>query len=181
MPVTLVGCGTSEHAAEAIAAIWTEASALPPGRAVQFIQALEMLRAPAAGRAGGRRFARGRHAATNEALRAVAAAAAAHTALITVGDRSPGAAGWRTSSSPTGEQDQSWCHTVGYLSPLIAGTAVAARLTGATVDPAALRALLQAASDEAGAASVAGRARRLRSAASWSVAAPTTRARASWR
>jgi glucosamine 6-phosphate synthetase-like amidotransferase/phosphosugar isomerase protein len=153
-PVTLVGCGTSEHAAEGVAAIWTDVLGLPIGHAVQFAQALEMLRHPqpdglvvAVSHEGGTH-------ATNDASAAVAAAGAT-TALITVGDRSPGAA-VAGMVVTTGEQDQSWCHTVGYLSPLIAGTAVAARLAGATVDPAALRALLQLASDEAGAASVAG-------------------------
>ena len=34
----------------------------------------------------------------------------------------------------TGELDQSWCHTVGYLSPLVAAAAVGAHLTGRAVD-----------------------------------------------
>jgi len=44
----------------------------------------------------------------------------------------------------TDEQDQSWCHTVGYLSPLLAATAVAAHLTGEPPSPDAARALLEA-------------------------------------
>ena len=35
--------------------------------------------------------------------------------------------------------DQSWCHTVGYLSPLLAATATAGQLTGRAPDPDAVR------------------------------------------
>ena len=57
--------------------------------------------------------------ATNEALGA-ARAAGATTALITVGAASPGAA-LADLVVLTGEQDQSWCHTVGYLAPIVVG------------------------------------------------------------
>jgi len=48
----------------------------------------------------------------------------------------------------TREQDQSWCHTVGYLSPIVAVAAVAAMLRGAELDPAALTELLVAGVDQ---------------------------------
>ena len=64
--------------------------------------------------------------ATNEALREAGEAGCA-TALITVSDRSPGA-GLAQDLIQTREQDQSWCHTVGYLSPMLAATALAAAL-----------------------------------------------------
>jgi fructoselysine-6-P-deglycase FrlB-like protein len=144
-PVTLLGCGTSEHAAEAIAAIWTDALGLPWGHAVRHAQALETLAHPqpdglvvAVSHEGGT-------VATNDAL-AAAEAAGAETALITVGGGSPGAASAGIVVT-TGEQDQSWCHTVGYLSPLVAGAAVAGHLVGTTIDPTGLRALLQVADD----------------------------------
>ena len=91
--------------------------------------------------------------ATNEALRA-SAAAGAHTALITVGAASPGG---RLADIviATGEQDQSWCHTVGYVSPIVAGTVVGARISGAHVDAAAFRDLLRTADDGHAAAAVA--------------------------
>ena len=43
---------------------------------------------------------------------------------------------WPTSSSRPTSSTQSWCHTVGYLSPIVAAAAVAGALTGAPVDPA---------------------------------------------
>ena len=45
-----------------------------------------------------------------------------------------------TSSSTTDELDQSWCHTIGYVAPLLAATAVAAALRGEAADAAAIRA-----------------------------------------
>lgn len=80
------------------------------------------------------------------------------TALITVGPSSPGAQ-MADHLLLTGEQDQSWCHTVGYLSPLVAGTVLAARVAGEEVDPVVLRALLDAADDAATAEVVAERLR----------------------
>jgi glucosamine 6-phosphate synthetase-like amidotransferase/phosphosugar isomerase protein len=40
--------------------------------------------------------------------------------------------------------DQSWCHTVGYLSPLLVAAAFAGHLTGTPPEPAGVRALLAA-------------------------------------
>ncbi len=153
-PVTLVGCGTSEHAAEAIAATWTDALGLPDGHSVRHAQAFEAIARPQTDGLVVAISHEGGTAATNDALRAVAGAGAA-TALITVSDRSPGAA-LAGVVVATLEQDQSWCHTVGYLSPLVAGTAIATHLSDGTVDPTALRALLQVADDGPGATSVAG-------------------------
>jgi fructoselysine-6-P-deglycase FrlB-like protein len=45
----------------------------------------------------------------------------------------------------TDEQDQSWCHTVGYLSPLLAGAVLSAATRGEPIDPIGVRALLEAA------------------------------------
>jgi fructoselysine-6-P-deglycase FrlB-like protein len=42
----------------------------------------------------------------------------------------------------TDEQDQSWCHTVGYLSPILVGAAVAAHITNEPIDPSAAKSLL---------------------------------------
>ena len=58
----------------------------------------------------------GATSATNAALAAARTAGAA-TALITVSDRSPGAA-LADIVVATEELDQSWCHTVGYVSPI---------------------------------------------------------------
>jgi fructoselysine-6-P-deglycase FrlB-like protein len=52
--------------------------------------------------------------------------------------------------------DHSWCHTVGYVSPLVAAAAIGAHLSGTGVDGAVLRELLAAgARDEAGAEAIA--------------------------
>src|SRR6185503_3445211 len=80
--------------------------------------------------------------ATNLALER-AKAAGARTALLTCSDRSPGAA-LADIVVATEEQDQSWCHTVGYVSPILAAAAVGAHLSAETVDPGAARALLAA-------------------------------------
>ena len=52
----------------------------------------------------------------------------------------------RTSWCATEEADQSWCHTVGYLSPILAALAVAGHLTGEHPDPADMRTALTLAS-----------------------------------
>ena len=142
-PVVLTGCGTSEHAAEGIAAL------LRPAADARHAQALELLARPSAtglvigiSHEGGTRF-------TNEALRA-SRAAGARTAMVTVSDRSPGAA-LVDIVVTTGEQDGSWCHTVGYLTPLVVGAALAS----GELDATALRALLQVADDGPGAEAVA--------------------------
>ena len=101
--------------------------------------------------------------ATNEAL-AAAHAAGAETVLITVSKRSPGAA-LADHVITTQEQDQSWCHTVGYLSPVIVAAALTASLGGTPIDPVVGRALLEAAGHEptaeAAAAALAGCSRLL--------------------
>ncbi len=144
-PIVATGCGTSEHAAMGIAALLAEALEQPAGRGVAVVAPLEILRGPptdalllAVSHEGGTR-------ATNEAIQA-ARAAGSTTALITVGGGSPGA-GLTELVVQTGEQDQSWCHTIGYLSPLVVGVALAARVRGTRPDAAAIRALLDVGED----------------------------------
>lgn len=152
-PILTTGCGTSEHAAMAVAALLNEALDLPAGRDVRAVQALETLRRPlsdglliAVSHEGGTH-------ATNEAIRA-ARDGGARTALITVGSESPGAA-LAELTVCTEEQDQSWCHTVGYLSPILAGVVIAARLAGTRPDARAIHALLDVANEPRSAADVA--------------------------
>jgi glucosamine--fructose-6-phosphate aminotransferase (isomerizing) len=149
-PILTTGCGTSEHAAMVTAALLTgalEATTVWP------MQALELARRPphdgvllAVSHEGGTW-------ATNLALE-VARGAGSTTALITLSDRSPGAA-LADLVITTNEQDQSWCHTVGYLSPVVAAAILAAELAGAPLDPVVVRALLQIADHEPGAEAVA--------------------------
>jgi glutamine---fructose-6-phosphate transaminase (isomerizing) len=158
--VLVAGCGTSEHGALAVAEILGDAvnaagiSTSPA--AVIAGQAFEASLDPrAAGLVIGISH-EGGTAATNAALE-TAAGAGARTALITVSDRSPGAA-IAEIVVQTGELDQSWCHTVGYLSPILAGAAVGARIAGSQLEPAAARDLVAAGAameDEAEAAASA--------------------------
>jgi len=140
--VVVVGCGTSEHGAMAAALILAEAARRFSGGRVVARQAMEAALAPQdAGLLVGISHEGGTWA-TNEAL-AAARGAGIRTALITVSDRSPGAA-LADLVVATDEADQSWCHTVGYLSPILAATAVGALASGGTIDVAAVRTLLAA-------------------------------------
>ena len=152
-PVLTTGCGTSEHAAQAVATLLSDALDLPTGREVRAVAALDLANRPVADALLIAVSHEGGTAITNEALRR-ARAARARTALLTVGGGSPGA-DLAELVIATGEQDQSWCHTVGYLSPILAGVVIAARLVGARVDALAIRALLDAAADPQAAAGIA--------------------------
>src|SRR4029078_7595776 len=72
-----------------------------------------------------------------------AAAAGARLARITCSGGSPGAA-LSDIVITTEEQDRSWCHTVGYLSPILAAAAIGDRLTGRAIDVGGVEALLAA-------------------------------------
>jgi fructoselysine-6-P-deglycase FrlB-like protein len=151
-PILVTGCGTSENAAMSVVEILREAlraSGLPgsAGRAgtpvaVQaFEAAVEGDLAGPAGLVIGVSH-EGATVATNRALER-ACAAGSTVALITVSDRSPGAE-LADIVVATEELDESWCHTVGYLSPIIAACAVAGHLTGRTVATASVRKALAA-------------------------------------
>ena len=157
-PISVVGCGTSEHGALGAVEILRDAmgqAGLPAwaGSPVS-MQAFEAALEPAPGGLCIGVSHEGGTWATNRALEA-ARAAGATVALITVSDRSPGAA-LADIVVTTEEMDQSWCHTIGYLSPLLAATAVGAHLAASSVDPEVVSALLaEGARDEAGAEGLA--------------------------
>lgn len=133
----------------AVAALLTEVL----DRDVRAVQALELQhRSPRAGLLVAVSHEGGTHV-TNEAIRA-ARDAGARTGLITVGPGSPGAA-LAEIVVTTGEQDQSWCHTIGFLSPMLVGVALARRLGGTRPDVAAIRALLDVSLDARPAADAA--------------------------
>ena len=154
-PIVTTGCGTSEHAAIVIAGLLDDAlrsAGISDPRAAS-AQAFELAgRPPASGVVIGVSH-EGGTAATNEALRRSRDGGAA-TALITVSGGSPGAALVQTVIA-TGEQDQSWCHTVGYLSPIVAGAALATAGRDERLDPAAVRAVVDAADDRPAAEEIA--------------------------
>jgi glucosamine--fructose-6-phosphate aminotransferase (isomerizing) len=151
-PIVVVGCGTSEHGALAAVEIWREAlrsAGLPwqLGRAGTpvAVQAYEGSLEERLGGFGGLVVGishEGGTWATNRAM-GQGKASGASVGLITVSNRSPGAR-LADITVTTDEQDQSWCHTVGYLSPIIAATAIAAHLTRQPVPVAAVRGLLAA-------------------------------------
>ena len=155
-PVVITGCGTSDHAAQAVAAI-LRSELRSGGHLVRSAQAFELSLDP---RPSGLVIGvshEGATTATNAALEA-ARAAGSRTALITVTRRSRGAA-LVDLVVETEELDQSWCHTVGYLSPIVAATAMAAHLAGGEpLSGASARALLtQDGTDDEGIDRIAGR------------------------
>jgi glucosamine--fructose-6-phosphate aminotransferase (isomerizing) len=125
-PVVLTGCGTSEHAAMAGAAMLREVGVPAVAR-----DAFEARLDP---QQGGVLVAVSHEAGTEATLAAAAAAGerGARCALITA---LPGDApdGLPTIATPL--RDTSWCHTVGYLSPMLAMYALAARVAGSEPAP----------------------------------------------
>ncbi|HEX2626178.1 MAG TPA: SIS domain-containing protein [Candidatus Limnocylindrales bacterium] len=123
-PVLFVGCGTSEHGALAAAAVIGEAldAVAVPAASVQAFEASLM---PMHG--GGLVVGISHEGGTWATIQALehARAAGMTTALITASRRT--AAAQRADIVlETLEIDQSWCHTVGYLSPIVAAVEVAA-------------------------------------------------------
>jgi len=159
-PIHVVGCGTSEHGALATAAILRDAaraaglpSAIGAGGAPVAVQAFEAALEAGQPGPGGLVIAishEGATWATNRALDA-ARAGGATAALVTVTAASP-AAGLADIVLTTDELDQSWCHTVGYLSPILAAAAVGAHLSGTPIDAAAAAGVLGHGLDPAAAA-----------------------------
>jgi fructoselysine-6-P-deglycase FrlB-like protein len=157
-PIVVAGCGTSEHGALGVAEILREAigasDVRPSGQSSIHqpvaAQAFELaLDPPRTGLVIGISH-EGGTTATNDAL-AAARSAGARTAIITASDRSPGA-GLADLVVATEEIDQSWCHTIGYVSPLVAATAVGAHLAKRSIDGGlrdGIRDLLQAGLDRA--------------------------------
>jgi glucosamine--fructose-6-phosphate aminotransferase (isomerizing) len=141
--VTVVGCGTSEHGALAIAALMNEAlgGEWPPKVVAR--QSLDAAEQPQRGGVcigishdGGTR-------ATTLALEA-AAANGASTALIT---NRPGgsASGPAEHVLVTPVHDDSWCHTVAYTSSILVGALLAAELGGDALDADRAASLLEVA------------------------------------
>jgi glutamine---fructose-6-phosphate transaminase (isomerizing) len=151
-PIEAFGCGTSDHAAEATAAILGDALELPVARAARHRQALDVAGRPLW---RGVAIAISHEGGTAITLRALDATrrAGAQTVLVTVGAGAPGAA-FADAVISTGEQDQSWCHTVGYLSPLLAAATIAASIQGRDPAPHAIAALLAPGQDVDGAEAV---------------------------
>src|SRR5262245_11085603 len=104
-PVVLVGCGTSEHAAMA-------------GAALLRARSRDAFEASLDPQDGGVLLAVSHEGGTAATLAALKAAKSARTILITAKD------GDADIVVRTPLVDTSWCHTVGYVSPLLALTAI---------------------------------------------------------
>jgi fructoselysine-6-P-deglycase FrlB-like protein len=146
--VVVTGCGTSEHAAQGTVEILREA--LDGEDVLVAEQAYELALEPPRNALVIGVSHEGGTPATNRALEA-ARSVGSRTALVTVTDRSPGAA-LADIVVETGELDQTWCHTVGYLSPLVVAAAVAGHVTGAHPDADTVAGLFRAGATDTSAA-----------------------------
>ena len=156
-PVIVTGCGTSEHGAMAMAAILRDVlrqTVLPSvGLLVQSRQAFEAALDPQpTGICLGISHEGGTWA-TNLAME-MAAKAGATVALVSASDRSPGAA-LAEIVVTTDEMDQSWCHTIGYVSPILAAAAIAAHVAETPAETDSIAELLADGIDEAAATALA--------------------------
>lgn len=153
-PVTVCGCGTSEHAAHGIAALLS--AAVDPRHAplVRARPALSAALDPAPGAC----LAISHDGGTRATVLALLAArtAGAQTIAITH-QRGAAVAGTAEHVLLTPRHDDSWCHTVAYTSALAAGAALAGRLGRFTAQPAAARELLEHATGSHRAAAMADR------------------------
>jgi fructoselysine-6-P-deglycase FrlB-like protein len=149
-PVVTTGCGTSEHAAMGAAAILRDAwrAAGLPGTGPTSQQALELALDPPAGGLVIGVSHEGGSAATVAALAAARAAGALTVAIAAAPAGSP-VTDDVGGVLATIEMDPSWCHTVGYVSPLAAATVTAGLLAGHAPDPDRLSARLLAGIDAA--------------------------------
>ncbi|HEY7131152.1 MAG TPA: hypothetical protein VH440_02820 [Candidatus Limnocylindrales bacterium] len=155
-PIVVTGCGTSEHAAQAVVEILRDAiraAGLPAGPAsISSAQAFELALEPPS---GGLLIGVSHEGGTAATIRAMEAAGqrGARVGLLTGSAHSPaGSAASLELVVETVEMDQGWCHTIGYLSPILAAVAVGEHLRGEEVDVDAIVDLLaDGAADETGA------------------------------
>ncbi len=149
-PLAVVGCGTSEHGSLGVAEILREAGVDAVSR-----QAFEAHLEPQRGGAVIGVSHEGGTWATTRALESARARGSA-TGLVTA---RPESESTRHADAvlATPDVDRSWCHTVGYLSPLCAGYALAAAASGGTADASAAGRLVAAGLDSWDAARAAAR------------------------
>jgi len=134
--VAVVGCGTSHHAARGIAAQLDDALG---HRGVRPIapKAMDAITEPPT---SGLVIGVSHEGATRATILALEEAreAGCATALITARADSPATrSADQVIVTPTA--DASWCHTVGYLAPLVVGATLAGRIAGKPVDAGVVR------------------------------------------
>jgi glutamine---fructose-6-phosphate transaminase (isomerizing) len=155
-PVVVTGCGTSEHAAQGAVEILREAARAADlsveSNAIVAAQAFEAALDPQRSGLLIGISHEGGSAATNASMEA-ARANGARVALITAGPASPGArlAGIVVT---TDEMDQSWCHTIGYVAPLLTAAAVGSALSRRPLDADRVAKLMAVAAENEPAAEV---------------------------
>jgi fructoselysine-6-P-deglycase FrlB-like protein len=155
-PVIVTGCGTSETAAFGAVEILREAvrAAGLANDTIRGEQAFEVSLDPESRGLVIGISHEGGTAATNAAL-AASQAAGARTGIVTVSRRSPAGA-IAEIVVETGELDESWCHTIGYLSPMLAAAATGSLVSNRPLDVGAVVQLLAAGTrDGAGAERIA--------------------------
>ena len=143
-PIIVTGCGTSEHGAQSVADILREALraggiAVEPNTVIS-AQAFEAALDPQRSGLLIGVSHEGGSAATNAAMQP-ARSAGARVALITAGPASPGAA-LAGIVVTTDEMDQSWCHTIGYVAPLLAAAATGSIISGRRLEPGTISQLM---------------------------------------
>jgi glutamine---fructose-6-phosphate transaminase (isomerizing) len=134
-PIVVTGCGTSEHAALAVAELIS--AALRADNAGSRAEARQALDAALDPRPGGVCIGISHDGATRATQLALEAAraAGATTAVVTARAGAPiAAAADHVVVTPI--NDASWCHTLAYASALLAGSALAAEPTATTIDRA---------------------------------------------
>lgn len=154
LPVTVCGCGTSEHGAYGVAAMLAAAVGSEKSHLVRARPAFSAAQDPWRGACVVVSHEGGTHASTL-ALNA-ARSAGARTVGITQQPES-GFAKAADITLVTPVHDESWCHTVAYTSALAVGATLAAGLGPFAADRAATRALLDRAVSSPDAASIAQR------------------------
>jgi glutamine---fructose-6-phosphate transaminase (isomerizing) len=140
MPVSVVGCGTSEHGAMAIAELLSAALGGGWPSAVVSRQSLDAAERPQRGGVCIAVSHDGGTYATTLALEAAAAGGATTAVVTAVPDGPTAAAAEIVLETPM--HDDSWCHTVAYNSSILCGAALARELGMADVGGATAAELL---------------------------------------
>ena len=137
-PVVVTGCGTSETAAMAIADLLT-AALRRRGVKQPMVHARQALEASVDPWPGGVCLGISHEGGTHATILALVAARAESATTAAITARAESAVKSVTDQLfVTPLIDRSWCHTVGYLSPILAGAAIANAVDGTTTDPAGL-------------------------------------------
>lgn len=153
-PVTVSGCGTSEHAAHGVAAMLRAAVGPEKAMLVQARPAFSAAQDPRSGVC----LAVSHDGETTATALSLTAARSAGARTIAITHQADGpVAGAADHVLVTPVHDVSWCHTVAYTSALTVGAALATHVGPFAAEPAAARELLARATGDPAAAAIAAR------------------------